>query len=43
MDVDSLAAETKWKYFQLRITFVSNTEKDLSPTLDAYGFSWTVQ
>lgn len=42
-DVDSLAAETKWKYFQLRITFVSNTEKNLSPSLDAYGFSWTVQ
>ena len=42
-DVDSLAAETKWQYFQLRITFVSNTEKDLTPSLDAYGFSWTVQ
>lgn len=42
-DVDSLAAETKWKFFQLRITFVSNTEKDLTPSLDAYGFSWTVQ
>lgn len=42
-DVDSLAAETKWKYFQLRITFVSNTEKDLRPSLDAYGFSWTTQ
>ena len=42
-DVDSLAAEMKWEYFQLRITFVSNTEKDLTPSLDAYGFSWTVQ
>jgi hypothetical protein len=42
-NVASLAAEEKWKYFQLRITFVSNIEKDLEPTLDAYGFSWTVQ
>ena len=39
----SLAAEAKWKFFQLRITFVSNIEKDLEPELDAYGFSWTVQ
>lgn len=39
----SLAAEAKWKFFQLRITFVSNIEKDLEPEIDAYGFSWTVQ
>jgi hypothetical protein len=39
----ALAAEAKWKFFQLRITFVSNIEKDLEPELDAYGFSWTVQ
>jgi hypothetical protein len=39
----SLAAEAKWEYFQLRISFVSNIEKDLEPELDAYGFSWNVQ
>ncbi len=39
----SLAAAAKWEYFQLRISFVSNIEKDLEPELDAYGFSWNVQ
>jgi hypothetical protein len=42
-DAASLAAELKWKFVQLRITFVSNIKKDLEPELDAYGFAWTVQ
>ncbi len=42
-DVDALAAEQKWQFFQLRLTFVANIDKDLEPVLDAYGFAWTVQ
>jgi len=42
-NISAIADEEKWEYFQLRITFVSNIEKDLEPYLDAYGFSWTVQ
>ena len=30
----------QYDYFQLRFTFVSNLEQDLSPELDAFGFAW---
>jgi hypothetical protein len=42
-DAAALAAELKWEFVQLRITFVSNTKKDLEPELDAFGYAWTVQ
>ena len=43
LNVSHLANERKWKYFQLRMTFVSNTDSEQVSTMDAYGFSWTVE
>ena len=30
------------QYFQLRFTFIANTEQDFEPWLDALGFAWNV-
>jgi len=39
-DPDDLVAEGH-RYFQMRFTFVSNSEQDLEAELDAFGFAWT--
>ena len=32
----------QFRYFQIRFTFVSNIDQELSPELDAFGFAWSV-
>ncbi|MDP6850422.1 MAG: hypothetical protein QF524_05750, partial [Planctomycetota bacterium] len=45
-DVSSLLTHSSgqhFKFFQIRLTFVSNIEMDLESELDALGFAWGVQ